>query len=704
LLTNPKPWFTNLRRDRIAVVYNTNAAMVTDSEASADYYIAARGLNSSLKFGLDFGTATAVAGGDEDGGTFYTNVLVPIDTFFRANNVQGVIVSSGCPDRVLFTVQSGGFCGLLATSAQHVRAGEVRITTLMLTNLPDDPSPNLPTALFSDVASRALAQLRLYTLFYDNSTIQFYPFRGTADGAYKLSDLDYRKAVQPYGDSNPPYYRAMPCGRLGHPPRELWADTFANTQRCIDDAMAAELGGWAVNRHRQHNGLHSVRNEFLNVHQSGIWAHTARQAGWNVKGLLNNGGLGAGLSDEFTPDLGPASTAQEVFDYFGVVYNDMDPAEVIAGTVDPPEPSFATFGCFLNNSTISDNSWQDSFAFDKGAYHLISTSSPSATLSTALASGACAGIGGSIEPFAKNTGMISPVMIGLGAGLTLMEAHYHFYEENVTTWSFPAGDPLYAPYKRSTSVNRLTDTIALHADNPFATTVGWFIAFPGTGTVVPSSIAYSESDGLGQRINVITTDTAANELAFDIQNNIAGTFVVPEDYFDYIEVILESTGAVVDTFERIAPDGTPNADVTYTLGVVTSRWVWSSITPPFTDDTDYVVNLYKYRPSLSSEYTNRVDDLNVEITGSPIDFTANIVGASTVVMSNLPTGIDASDPSAVTGVPTSSAGGEYRLVKVLATNDDGESSALYFTWTTGAGGTLIGGAGGDDGNFLSPVR
>jgi hypothetical protein len=88
-------------------------------------------------------------------------------------------------------------------------------------------------------------------------------------------------------------------------------------------------------------------------------------------------------------------------------------------------------------------------------------------------------------------------------------------------------------------------------------------------------------------------------------------------------------------------------------------------------------------PTLSTPYATRNDAVAVSI--GTLNFITNL-SMGTYTLSNTPTGIDASNPMAVTGTPTLD---ESRLVKMTASNSFG-SSAFYFIWHTGTGGPLIG--------------
>lgn len=103
-------------------------------------------------------------------------------------------------------------------------------------------------------------------------------------------------------------------------------------------------------------------------------------------------------------------------------------------------------------------------------------------------------------------------------------------------------------------------------------------------------------------------------------------------------------------------------------------------------------------PTFSGVYTNQNSAKDVPI-GTTVDLTTPWTGATSYVVTNLPTGLDATAGVIDTSdVPTAD---ESRLVKVVASNAAGNSIPQYFVWKTGTGGNSLIGAGSSQ--SISPV-
>lgn len=470
-VTNSTSGFpTNLDRQKIAVVYNSNATHEVESLAMADYYVAARGLNPALIVGYDFGTSAAISAGNYQTGSFFTGIITDFAAFCVTNSVQAVILSIKTMDKV--SIPAGGevlddgnggkgsVCVTMAACHHFVEQGGITITNRSwVTNAAGTPNP---VPFDTGLAGYYNAYDDMDYVFY-NDVVTNGPLGlldvGLAHRYGRFPNLDYRLGERPYSDSQPTQYNLMPSGRIGHPDTNVfatrgWTDSFDETKRLIDDAIFAEQRGYAANKNLPIVNLVLVRGggaEALNVHSTSIPAHVLRGLGWDVTTCSKSESDTAELVDgagnsALDNNIDAATTAGEVLDLYNVL-RDHTMQDFEEGLLPSPLPVFCSMGTGLANQ--DDHVWISSVAPVRGWWHMTSTSFPSRTLGSAITAGACAGIAGDIEPLSSAAMFLGEVYSSVLLGRSLMEgmhsANYNFFRVN----QFAAGDPLYAPYKRS---------------------------------------------------------------------------------------------------------------------------------------------------------------------------------------------------------------------------------------------------------------
>jgi hypothetical protein len=317
----------------------------------------------------------------------------------------------------------------------------------------------------SFVQGQADVRDNMSAIWYDDY-LRHTPLPDYPDQTHVPIPTDVRLASRPFGTGKSGRLHCMPHGRIGHPlterdfvdfdnPLNQWNDSFEEAKRCIDDAIESEALGWEHNKTRPFIGFHHPRTIYLNIHESAVVCHIMRENGYDVKATLrtdDNSYTQSFWGDAEDPNPFTTSPdATEVLDYYGVVYNDFTWSDFNNGNAGPFQVFFS-FGCGIANQVTDgdiETDWANSLIFQKGSFHMTSTSFPSNSLITALTRGACAGIAGSIEPFNGNTPFEGNVVMGMLGGKTVMEAHWDSMYRVFTANQFAAGDPLYAPFERA---------------------------------------------------------------------------------------------------------------------------------------------------------------------------------------------------------------------------------------------------------------
>ena len=464
LINSVSGYATNLDRQKIAVVYNTSSTVAAESEAMADYYIAARGLNTALKHPIDLGASNTITGGDYQTGDFYLNTIVPFAAWCVTNNVQGVICSIKTMNKVNFTGMlangndsSGTVCAMLAACHYFVEEGGLYADTFgaVMQSAGVDISENIVKNLSGELGQILSQDLLWYDDVIKNPVLPTDAGSGVAHRTSVPFDLDYRLCERPYAAAIAGRYQGMPFGRIGHPSvnsfaEQGWTDSYDETVRLISDALLSENRGYIANKTKKIVGVHYRRTIDLNVHSTAITTHVLRNNGWDVVATVGNASANAGIGQHYQAGLDENSTVTEVLDANSVVYTDFSRTDFLAGTARLGK-TFLTCGQFGANLEANSTSpaWAGSVTYERGGWHMVSTSNPSATLGSAIVTGgACAGIAGTFEPLSGSSVFLGPTLIAVLRGSSLMEGFYAAQFDKFTVNQFPAGDPLYAPYKR----------------------------------------------------------------------------------------------------------------------------------------------------------------------------------------------------------------------------------------------------------------
>lgn len=556
-----------LDRQKIAVVFNTNAA-ATESETLADYYISARSLNPDLKHGIDFGTTNQFISGQHNAtGTFYLNIVIPFADWCRENDVESVIVSNEVPEAVsgLMAGPNGvdrtykaGVLACLAACHTLVTDGEMLFSKFghFISNPPFLIEHFIRKHFLT--ARKGDYRLPLEELWYEDHVFPHLDDTGIYQRTYLPREIDPNRGARPSAEVYTDRTNIMPNGRIGLYPTPTvkeagWNDTFAECKVLIDDAIIAERAGWIVHRNLQHNGLHYAYTIQLNMHESAVPFEGMRAAGWNVKGCVRDDWEVAGLSPykAFPDTWDRFTTCAEVMEEYSILGDSYDHDTMYLGNLN--ERSFATAGCSLTNA--SNGNWANSFTFERGAYHMLSTSFPSNTLASALAHGACSGISGTLEPLSGNTGFIPFTMIGLIAGKSMMESHFDFYQSRMTTHTHAAGDPLYTPYIRTLERNMtILDTLTI-TPAAFGPNIAGYIDGSG-GTCSPETLQ-------GSRVSALASNTGTPD---GLEITVAG-IAIDSGFFDQV-IITNTTNPTQAVILKLV-----DADVE---AITDTRWQWTN--------------------------------------------------------------------------------------------------------------------------------
>lgn len=397
MITNPK---------KLMVIYNSNAATITNSLAAAQYYAAARNLDTTHIQGYDFGIAANIVGAAARD-AFRAGALTQIRDYIINNSIEAVLLSIGCPES--YDTVDGtatpykSLCRVIGDAA-GILAG-------VATTGPHCGKPNRQLVTYGPQGNAATHK----------SWTQVKMRIGNTD-AHGYS-YDYRTAPNVGA-------KQTPCGRLGFHNADPTTDSLAVAQRCVDDAIWFERNGNPADEpflfgfsdraalleqgniydawrqlHEHVGTVHVYDGDYLNAANT---KHVAQNWSWSLPDVT--------IPDQATWLMGGGPNI-ELWGWLGTGFN--------------------------NNN----NAYLPSVTFKRGGWMFESTSS--FVSRHAIMAGACAAIGPLGEPFTPGLPEIGGLVYFLLRNFSLEEAtiatmSYNGSADQCEVW----GDPYYSPLNK----------------------------------------------------------------------------------------------------------------------------------------------------------------------------------------------------------------------------------------------------------------
>lgn len=400
---------------KVGVVYNSNAATITKSQAVAEYYATARGLNPSFVVGYDFGTSNTVGTNNASRDSFRSGILTTLRDWINTNSLEAVILSIGMPQhygyKPEYALQQGEYDTKKYSALSQVIAQSPRILNLAS----DTPSVN------------PIAVSPKYKNFGGSKDYSI--FRPVSNG-YNV--LDWR-ICNTYAGID----RVIFGGRLGYATDTPSSDSDTLAYRCIDDAIEFETNG----KPKSSPMLFGMSNrtgyiEHGNVYLAYEWAKQFELN--NIEIYDGDWGNNAGSMWNSVAVNGYEKPPVTITDQATWLQGG-GPVKDIWGWVGTGHEQYQG-----SNPPISVASYLTSVNFLPGSWMFESTSA--GVSKYALTSGACACVVPLQEPYNIGLPEISMFFRALLSGYSIMEAAimsgsaYSSYVLDI--W----GDPLYSPF------------------------------------------------------------------------------------------------------------------------------------------------------------------------------------------------------------------------------------------------------------------
>lgn len=394
MIVNPK---------KMMVIYNTHAATIANSQAAAEYYAAARGLDSAHVQGYDLGNAANIVG-TVARDAFRAGALTDIQAYITANSIEAVLLSIGCPNQ-MDTVDGGAtpyksLCRVIG-DAGYILAGPA-------TRGPACGKRNVQQTVYGrdgiEGTHKSWIQVRMRNL------------GDTAPYSY-----DPRTAGAVFGHTQ------IPCGRLGYHNADPVQDSLAIAQRCVDDAIWFEQNGNPANE----PFLFGFADRTLLMEQGNVWD------AWNQ--LHEHVGTAHVYDGNY---LNAANTkyAAQNWSWPLPTVTIPDQATWLMGG----GPALELWGWLGTGFNNNNSAWTPSATFRRGGWMFETTST--FVSKYAITQGGCAAIGPLSEPYNVGLPEIGGVVFYLIRGFSLEEAVLATMAENgnadqCEVW----GDPYYSP-------------------------------------------------------------------------------------------------------------------------------------------------------------------------------------------------------------------------------------------------------------------
>lgn len=397
---------------KVLLIVNSSVAL---SAQVADYYAQARNLGDH-RINLALGTGSTI----NQAGRYY-DFIKPVGEYILAHDIECVLLSAGCPWRLL-DYRVGLFPGeLLAADSGFGAAASWLL------------NENFWVASYSRHLSYHYGDIGL--MHYNDGELVRNSHNGnpvvvTSEPAAPDGNIyafaKYVNAIWPSViksiQSFPVHKgRSIPYGRIGLPKyaAAVPAESFAETKRMIDDALAAEQAGpdskiAAIGVHARVNSINPP------------WQ-------WYAWELLRRRGLSANY---YVNAWGSASS-----EWFGK-QPDYDYAALMAGN-EAVEAWAWLGGAIMNEPTA--NPYAASLQPVPGAWGFEATSNGTRFAADLIMRGGCAAIGSELEPFEQGLPDVASIASILARGYSLAEANWF---TSPSPWRVSVlGDPLYRPFR-----------------------------------------------------------------------------------------------------------------------------------------------------------------------------------------------------------------------------------------------------------------
>lgn len=400
MIANPK---------KLMVIHNTQYA---NSLTAAQYYAAARGLDTAHIQGYDLGTSDTITSPTARD-AFRAGALAAINTYIINNNIEAVLLSICCPAGY----DTGDGSGLPIKSLCRVIGDAPQVLAGIATTGPRCDKPNLQQTEYGPggVVGTHVPWYRI-RLFNTNAVSSGYctDWRNAANGT----------------QWGAPYYKQIPCGRLGYHNADLSTDSLATAQRCVDDAVWFEQNGNPANE----PFLFGFSDRTALMEQGNIWD------AWNM--LHEHVGTVHAYDGDYA-NLAATKYAARNWSWPQPAITIPDQATWLMGG-GPNIELWGWLGTGLNNN---NDVYLPSVTFKRGSWMFESTSQ--FVSKHAIPAGACA----AILPLAEPTSTGLPEISGL---VYFLLRNFSLEEATIATMSFNGsadqcevwGDPYYSPLNK----------------------------------------------------------------------------------------------------------------------------------------------------------------------------------------------------------------------------------------------------------------